>query len=348
MSNWVKDVGALTPLGTSAEAPLHAMDGYLTPVEQFFICNVDASMRVDAESYRLEIRGDAVDAPRILTLDDLRALPQHRLPAYIECAGNQRTLFDKVQDQRVARDSKGDDVPWTLGGVSMAEWTGPRLRDVLALAGLRDGARWVAPCGLDLDNPECPIEIPMPVEKALDPDTILALEMNGAPLPPDHGFPVRAIVPGWVGTYSVKWVGWITVSASEIRNYRTDEYYVIDGQTVTRQNLKSSLALPFPATLPAGPQRIHGYARAPDRRIARVEWSVDEGRTWQAAEIVSPNERYGWVRFAFDWDAAPGAHRLMTRATDESGESQPMKSPFNASTLLFNAVIPHPVTVTAG
>jgi len=342
---WAKSPDRLHRRGaTSLETPLESLDGYLTPADRFFVCNVTESQRVDPGTYRLELAGDAFATPVVLTLDDLAALPRHTLRAYLECAGNQRALFGTLQGQHVQRAEGGEDVPWVLGGVGMAEWSGPRLRDVLALGGLRDIARWIAPLGLDVDNPECPIEIPMPVEKALHEDTILALTMNGAPLPPDHGFPVRAIVPGWIGTYSVKWVGRITASSREIRNYRTDEYYVIDGATVTRQNVKSSLALPFPATMGPGFKRIHGYARSPDRPIRMVEWSAD-GRTWHEADIVSPNEPYGWVRFVFAWQAEPGDHRLMTRATDEGGETQPVTCAFNPGTLLFNAIIPHPVTV---
>ncbi len=344
---WAKSPDRLHRRGaTSLETPLDALDGYLTPADAFFVCNVAASQRVDPATYRLELQGDALATPCSLTLDDLAALPRHTVRSYIECAGNQRTLFGTVQGQHAERDEEGgEDVPWVLGGIGMAEWSGPRLRDVLALGGLRETARWVAPLGLDFDNPECPIEIPMPVEKALHDDTILALTMNGQPLPIDHGFPVRAIVPGWIGTYSVKWVGQITASAREIRNYRTDEYYVIDGMTVTRQNVKSSLALPFPATMGPGHKRIHGYARSPDQPIRSVEWSANGGKTWHEADIISPNETYGWVRFAFAWKAEPGEHRLMTRATDEAGETQPEVCTFNPGTLLFNAIIPHPVTV---
>ncbi|MEM7240356.1 MAG: molybdopterin-dependent oxidoreductase, partial [Pseudomonadota bacterium] len=193
-------------------------------------------------------------------------------------------------------------------------------------------------------NPECDIEIPMPVEKALDPDTILALEMNGAPLPADHGYPVRMVVPGWIGTYWVKWVGWLTVSRAEIRNYRTDEYYVIGGKTVTQQNIKSALSLPWPAEVPAGPRHFHGFARCPGQMIERVEWSVDD-LPWREAEILSPNTRWGWVRFGFDWEAAPGMHHIRTRATDTAGQAQPDCVPFNPGTMLYNAIIPHPVAV---
>lgn len=344
MTHWQKSTKGFTRLGTSLEAPFDTLDSYLTPIDKFFVCNAGDSVQVDPDIYRLKIKGDAVDRVVTLALEDLKALPQHKVEAYVECAGNQRTLFEKVDGRNIQRESAGADVQWTLGGIGMAEWTGPKLSDVLALAGVSDAARWVAPMGLDVLNPECDIEIPMPIEKALDPDTLIGLEMNGAPLPVDHGYPARMIVPGWIGTYWVKWVGWLTVSRAEIRSYRTDEYYVMDNETVTKQNIKSALSLAWPATLAPGPQRICGFARSPGATIDRVEWSVDGG-DWREAELLSPNTRWGWVRFGFDWSAVPGDHTIRTRATDSSGVVQPETVPFNPGSMLYNAIIPHPVTV---
>jgi DMSO/TMAO reductase YedYZ molybdopterin-dependent catalytic subunit len=350
--SWVKSSRHFHVLNTSLEARVEEMDGYLTPAERFFVCNAGRTVEVAQEDWRLRITGDAVEGPIALTYDEIAALPAKTLPAYLECAGNHRTLFQKIMGHSLERESVGEDTKWTLGGFGMAEWRGPLLRDVLALAGLREGAAWVAPVGLDIDNPEGPIKVPMPAAKALHPDTLLALEMNGAPLPPDHGFPARVIAPGWVGTYSVKWVGEIVVSAAPIPAYRTDEYYVMRTPagapvaTLTRQNLKSILALPWPAALKAGRQTLHGFARAPEALIARVEWSAD-GKDWNEAEIVTPNEKYGLVRFRFLWDAPPGDHRVRVRAWDSEGNTQPDAIPFNPGGFLYNAVIPHPVRVGA-
>ncbi|MFC3616778.1 molybdopterin-dependent oxidoreductase [Lutimaribacter marinistellae] len=344
MAHWQKSPGNFTPLGTSLEAEFHRLESVLTPAEQFFVCNAGDSVVVDPASYRLKIKGDAVERVVTLGLDDLKALPQHTITAVVECAGNQRTLFEKVDGISISRDSQGDDVKWTLGGVGMAEWTGPRLADVLALAGVQPKAKWVAPMGLDVLNPECDIEIPLPVEKALAPETILGLKMNGAPLPIDHGAPVRMVVPGWVGTYWVKWVGWLTVSSREIRNYRTDEYYVMDGKTVTEQNIKSSLCLPFPAALSADQHQITGFARSSGQPIERVEWKVDD-EPWSKAELLSEPLQWGWVRFGFSWKGEVGAHTIRTRAWDKLGRTQPEKAKMNPGSLLYNGIIPHPITV---
>ncbi len=139
------------------------------------------------------------------------------------------------------------------------------------------------------------IEIPMPFSKATDPDTLIGLQMNGAPLPVDHGAPARMIVTGGIGTGRVKWVGWLTVSSGETRYFRNDESYVIDGQTVTQQNIKSKLWLPVPAQLSLGPQVITGFARGAGDEIARVEWSVN-GWSVEGGRANLPGDAVGWDR----------------------------------------------------
>jgi sulfane dehydrogenase subunit SoxC len=226
---------------------------------------------------------------------------------------------------------------------------------VLELAGLKETATDVLFIGLDTESPEEGFRRVLPIEKALDPDTLLAYALNGATLPKDHGYPVRALVPGWVGSSSIKWLGRIVVSSEKIWTRNNTQSYVLIGdsyppegealgQPVTTQTIKSSLALPWPASLPAGTQRIHGFAHSPVGGIAKVEWSTD-GQTWQEAALVSPQIQYSWVRFEFWWDAEPGEHTLWTRATDVEGNTQPDSVPFNVQGYLFNQPVPHPVTV---
>jgi len=248
---------------------------------------------------------------------------------------------------------------WQLGGVGMAAWTGVSLREVLTLAGIKPEAVAVNIKGLDEDAPEGGVSRPLPPAKALDSDTILAYAMNGEPLPPDHGFPLRAIVPGWVGTNSIKWVGSITVSSRPIWVERNTTMYVLKGEAwrdavnervqggeITAQNIKSSLALPWKAHLSAGQQLVRGLARSPHAKIARVQWRTDDKNEWQTARLLPPILKYAWVRFEFEWEASPGSHVLMTRATDEAGHTQPLTQPFNEEGYLFNRVYSHPVQVS--
>ena len=199
---------------------------------------------------------------------------------------------------------------WGLGAVGMVQWRGVQLHHVLEAAGLAHDAFHVCPKGSETDSREREVKIPMPVSKAMDADTILALAMNGQPLPPDHGYPVRVIVPGWIGAYSVKWVREIEVSSQPMRVTRNTEFYVLkggdglaEGVPISEFNPKSSLALPWPAALPAGIHRLHGYARSPGVPIDSVHWSEDQGRRWHLASLTGPNERYGWARFEFQWSA---------------------------------------------
>lgn len=352
VSPWFKDTTVLTQRGgTVLESRLENLHGFITPLENFFVRNHSTSIDVDAQSWRLVIEGDAVEKSVELTYADILNLPSHTVIAYLECAGNQRAMFDLVQGQPV------EGTPWTTGGVSNGEWTGVALRDVLALAGVQKNAVDVLLIGLDKDSPEGGLRRALPVEKALDPDTILAYALNGATLPKDHGFPLRALVPGWVGSSSIKWLGQIVVASEKIWSRNNTEAYVLvgedyppegeaAGQVVTTQTIKSALALPWPARLKAGAHRIHGYAHSPTGPIAKVEWSVDNGKRWQAATVLDPQIQYSWARFEFAWTAKSGKYTILTRATDAAGNTQPDEVPFNKQGYLFNQPVPHPITVT--
>lgn len=199
----------------------------------------------------------------------------------------------------------------------------------------------------------------MPLAKALDPDTVLALGMNGAPLPPDHGFPVRLVVPGWVGSSSIKWVGRIEVATEKVWVKANTTSYVLvgdewpagryapaDGAPITTGTVKSALALPRPARLAAGPQRPRGFAWSPRGPVEGVEWSVNGGPWAQARMIGAPSALpHAWSRFEFEWTAEPGSHILRTRATDAAGKTQPLEGVYNAKGYLLNVALPHRVEV---
>ena len=346
---WAKDPSGLIRRGPNLETRLEDVHGLITPNELFFVRNHTPTPEIDPAEYALAVTGPGVREEVRLSLDELKALPSRTLIAYIECAGNWRGFFLEATGRTVSGGR------WGTGAVGCAEWTGPALADVLELAGVRDDAVDVNIVGLDFGA----WERPMPVSKALDPATMLALYMNGAPLPPDHGFPVRAVVPGWVGSSSVKWVGRIEVATEKVwvrantssyvlvgEQWPADQHAPADGAPITTGRVKSALALPRPAQLVPGSQRVRGFAYSPHGPVERVEWSAD-GSDWAPAHLaVDPRALpYAWCPFDFEWGAEPGDHILRTRATDAAGNSQPLEAEYNAKGYLLNAVLPHPVRV---
>ena len=350
-SHWFKDPEPFIVRGDKGlEARLENMQGMLTPNRLFFVRNNSVSLDLDASDWRLTVEGDAVLEPLELSYHEIRSLPSRTLTSYLECAGNHRAMFNLMNGQEASG------TQWMTGAVGNGEWVGAQLRDVLTLAGIQPDATSVLLVGLDVESPEEGFRYVLPVEKAMHPDTLLAYTLNGETLPRDHGFPVRALVPGWVGSANVKWLGRIVVSPEPMwtRNNTTSYTLIGDeyppqgesmGQPVTVQVIKSALALPWPAELPAGPLRIHGYAHSPSAPISRVEWSVDAGQTWNEATLSGSQPDHSWVRFEFRWNAEPGEHTIMTRATDTAGNTQPDRVPFNEKGYLFNQPVAHPVRV---
>ena len=333
------------------EARLENMQGLITPNRYFFVRNNSASPDLDATNWRLSVEGDAVTEPLELTYDEVRRFPSRTLTAYLECAGNHRAMFDLLKGQ------KASGTQWMTGAVGNGEWVGVALGDVLTLAGIEDNAVSVLLVGLDKESPEEGFRYVLPVDKAMHPNTLLAYALNGETLPRDHGFPLRALVPGWIGSANIKWLGRIVVSSEMMWTRNNTTSYVLIGDEyppkgestgvpVTTQVIKSALALPWPAELAAGRQRIHGYAHSPAGPISRVEWSADSGRTWTAAELLHHQSELSWARFEFAWDAKPGERTIMTRATDLAGNTQPDSVPFNQKGYLFNQPLPHPIRVT--
>ena len=351
-SPWFKDT---TPFirreDKGLEARLENMQGLITPRHLFFVRNNSVSVGLGTSGWRLSVEGDAVTDPLQLSYDQVRNLPSRTLMAYLECAGNHRAMFDIVKGQA----AKG--TQWGIGAIGNGEWTGVSLRDVLTLAGITDNAVSVLLIGQDTESPEEGFRRVVPVEKAMHPDTLLAYALNGDDLPKDHGYPVRALVPGWVGSSSIKWLHRVVVSSETLWTRNNTTSYVLigddyppegeaQGEVVTTQNIKSALALPWPAEMPAGSHRIHGYAHSPAGSIMTVEWSDDSGSRWNPATVLEPQVQYSWARFEFTWDARPGKHTIMTRATDVKGNTQPDDIPFNEKGYLFNQPLPHPISVS--
>ena len=346
---WFKDPEPFIRHATNLETRLELLDGLITPNDLFFVRNHAPTPVISAEDYRLRVTGDGIERSIEFSLDDLRALPSQSVVAYLECAGNWRSFFASV----LGRAAEGGQ--WRTGAVGCAEWGGPSLSAVLEAAGLRPEAVAVNLVGLDDGG----FSRPMAVPKAMDPDTLLAVSMNGEPLPPDHGFPVRGLVPGWAGSNSTKWVGEIQVSTEEIwvrantssyvlvgPDWPAEQYAPAEGAPVTTLPVKSALALPWPATVPAGRSRIRGFAYSNDGPIESVEWSADDGASWGSARLLGPRLRCAWTRFEIEWEAVPGSYTLRTRATDAAGNTQPDEMAWNQKGYLLNLVLPHPVEVT--
>lgn len=357
----IKPNDHLNVLIDALETPPELLNSYITPAENFFVCSAVAPPKIDADTWSMEIHGDAVEKSIRVSYDDLLRMTPHTVICCLECAGSGRRLFNLVHGKTPESDGLNM-TPWLFGGVSNAIWTGVKLRDVLELAGLKPNALDVNTKGLDKGAAEGGVSRPIPIEKALDPDTILAYMMNGEMLLPDHGYPVRLLVPGWIGSNSVKWVGSVEVSSEKIWVERNVKHYVLIGDewadqkegdaiggTITTQNIKSSVNLEWGAKLDAGKHVIRGIARSPHALIKQVEWSVSDadGNVVQSGEakLLPPFLKYAWVHFEFEWDAAPGEWIIKTQATDEAGNVQPEEIPFNLEGYLFNQVIPHPVAI---
>ncbi|MGH2669028.1 MAG: sulfite oxidase, partial [bacterium] len=316
--------------GLNQETRLETLRGYLTPASHFFVRNHTGTPVLDLGAWRLRVEGNAIERPLQLGFDDLLRLPSRSVICFVECAGNGRGFFGELMG-KVASGTQ-----WRHGAIGVAEWTGVPLGAVLERAGVKpDTPRDILNVLVEgLDSVK--VNRPLSLTKAFEDDTLLAYAMNGEPIPPDHGFPLRAIVPGWVGINNIKWVGRIEVRDRTIDVPTTTRSYVLEGpdypsKVVLRlQTLKSAIALPWGGTLPAGRHRVRGFAWSPVGRIGRVEYSLDRGNTWRPAILREPNIARAWVRWDFEWDAGPGEHVLVTRAMDDQGGVQPASVTWNA------------------
>jgi DMSO/TMAO reductase YedYZ molybdopterin-dependent catalytic subunit len=349
------------PHGTNAEMRWESMSGqgYLTPTDRFFVRDHTSTPRIDARTWQLKLWGSGLRGsppegrPVEFSYEDLLGMRAETLTAFIECTGNGRSFFTSQQGRTVSG------TPWRLGAVGVARWRGVRLATVLERAGLTGKAVDVMPRGLDADFVDKGVDHgrvrrPLPVAKALK-DVLLAFEMNDRPLPPDHGFPVRLVVPGWVGIASIKWLGEIQVSGVPLFSPWNIEYYRLFGpgyppagsEPLTRMVVKSAFELPWDARFEAGRAHVvHGRSWSGNGRVRDVEVSVDGGATWRPALPRGPWAARAWLPWEFRWTPdRTGAQVLMARATDETGGTQPDTVPYNTLGYLFGAVVRHPVVV---
>ncbi|MGQ0734470.1 MAG: sulfite oxidase [Acidobacteriota bacterium] len=326
------------------ESPVALLDSWITPVEHFYVrCHLPVPPGLDASSWTLSIDGE-VDSAITISVDDLRRLPEASVTTALECAGNGRAFFDPP----VAG------IQWAKGAIGNARWTGVRLADVLKRVGVRSSARFLIMNGADRPLGTMPDFVrQLPIEKALHPDTLIAWEMNGQPLTPLHGFPLRAIVPGWEGAYYVKWLTHLRVADAESDSFWVTTAYrypvkrVAPGAAVDAKDMapltglvvKSLITRPLDgATLGAGKVAVAGFAWAGETDVARVDVSTDHGATWQRARLVGDQAKYAWRRFEYTFEATrPESCLILSRATDAAGRTQPMTPPWNPSGYLWNA-----------
>jgi DMSO/TMAO reductase YedYZ molybdopterin-dependent catalytic subunit len=325
------------------ETPVALLDSFITPVEHFYVrSHLPVPSTLDAAAWTLTIDGE-VATPLTLKVDELRRLPAATLTVTLECAGNGRAFFDPP----VAG------VQWRKGAVGTARWTGVRLGDLLKRAGLRDTGRFVEMHAADRPLGSMPDFVrQIPMAKALDPDTLIAYDMNGQPIPPVHGFPLRAIVPGWEGAYAVKWLDHLRVLDREsdsfwvTAGYRYPVRRVAPGAAVDAKDMapltglavKSLITSPLDhAKVSPGPVPVTGFAWAGEQDVVRVEISIDHGVTWQPARLTGEQARYTWRRFESTVNATkPESYLIMSRATDSRGNTQPAVAHWNPSGYLWN------------
>jgi DMSO/TMAO reductase YedYZ molybdopterin-dependent catalytic subunit len=327
------------------EMPREYADKFITPISHFFVRNhLHEPATLDASTWRLAISGE-VEKPLVFSLADLEKLQSHAVVSVLECAGNGRGLVDPHVPG----------IQWQKGAVGNARFNGVRLADVLERVGLKSTGKHVMFRGLD----EVPGKVPpfirsIPLEKAMHPDTLVATHINGVRLPKHHGFPARALVPGWVGAASCKWLAEIKVLNQPFDGnfmnpgYRLPNEPMKSGAAITLENshpvsdlnVKSLIAAPGEgAKLRSRVIRVRGVAWAGDSEVTRLDVSTDSGASWQTAELGKEHAKYAWRLWSFAFKAPkPGSYTIMSRASDSQGRVQPASVSWNPGGYLNNAI----------
>jgi sulfite oxidase len=316
----------------NAETGLAALaEGPLTATDAFYVRGHGAVPEIDPATWRLRVDG-AVERALELDLATLRdAFREREVIATLQCAGNRRAGLSAI------RDIPGE-APWGPGATGTATWTGVALADVLGLAGPLDQAAHVGFDGADL----CPEARPaqrfggsIPLDKACRPEVLLAWGMNGEPLAPVHGAPLRVVVPGYIGARSVKWLQRIELRSAPWDGYFQHVVYRLlpedgtpgpgAGMPLGLVALNADVLSPADGeTVAAGPVAVRGYAFAGgERHVARVDVSVDAGVTWSQADLLDDLGRWAWRHWLITLDLAPGDHEIVVRAWDSSAATQP-------------------------
>ena len=330
--------------------PLEALRYPVTPVGLHYLLIHYDIPEVDAESWRLRVDGE-VELERSLSLDELRAMPSAEIVSTMECAGNGRA---RLKPRPVSQ-------PWLLEAVGTARWRGVALLSVLERVGRRRGATHVLFTGLDggvEGGIEQRYQRALPLAEAMRTEVLLAYEMNGAPLPPQHGFPLRLVTPGWYGMTNVKWLESITLLDAPFEGYQQSHAYRFrldeddEGTPVTRMQPRALMVPPGvpeflsrDRTVHETPVVVRGRAWSGWAPVVSVEVSVDGGATWNEAQLDDDGgSPWAWRGWRFEWSPEPGEYVVACRATDERGTGQPADAVWNVGGYANTAV--QRVTVT--
>ena len=324
--------------------PLETLRYPVTPVGLHYLLTHYDIPAIDPATWRLVVDG-RVERTLVLSLDDLRSMPAVTAAVTMECAGNGRAL---LQPRPASQ-------PWLLEAVGTGEWTGVSLASVLDSAGVLDDAFEVLFTGADRgveDGTEQNFQRSLSIADANASEVMLAYGLNGAPLPPQHGYPLRLVVPGWYGMTNVKWLTSVTVTDRTFSGYQQSRAYRLrqvddePGVALQRMAVRSLMVPPgipefFSRTraLVAGTCSVIGRAWSGNGAIASVEVSIDGGSTWVRARLDPPElGDWAWQGWRFEWIAKPGEHELCCRATDVAGNQQPLRPEWNLGGYANNAV----------
>jgi DMSO/TMAO reductase YedYZ molybdopterin-dependent catalytic subunit len=335
------------------EMPFETAEGLITPTRSFYVRTHFPIPKIDRDAWWLHVDGE-VEKPFAINYEELIELESLTIPVTLECAGNNRNFLEP----------KVKGVQWGLGAVGTAEWTGVPLSALLDKALVRPQAREVILEGADggiLDDPKSPpgelrFARSVPLSKA-QRDVLLAYRMNGKDLPAEHGFPLRAIVPGWYAMASIKWLQRIVVTGQPFTGYyQTMDYAfwkrrgdIAELTPLTEMQVKAEIARPAQGdAVPANSSvRVHGAAWASDSEIAKVEFSTDGGKTWSEAKLLGESVQSAWRLWEFYWQTprVAGKQVLVVRATDSLGRTQPVERDRDRGTYMINHLLPITVEV---
>ena len=334
------------------ETPLEQLGGFITSTKSFYVRTHFAIPKIDKSAWRLRIEGQ-VEKPFQLNFDELTKLESKEIPALLECAGNGRGFLEP----------KVKGVQWMLGGVGNAEWAGVPLSTVLDQARVKSNAVEIILEGADrgkLEDPKAPrgemnFARSIPIEKA--GDVLLAYRMNDEELPMENGFPVRAIVPGWYAVASIKWLQRIIVTEKPFNGYyQTLDYSFWQRQgELAKLTALSEIQIKTAITKPAEGENIQansnvlvqGAAWTGNGEIAKVELSTNGGSTWSDAKLLGESKPNAWRLWEFNWKTPTksGTARLIARATDSNGRSQPVERNPDRGTYMINHLVPITVEI---